>query len=307
MKCTEFENIVNEYIDNEIEDTHIEEHLKTCERCKLLYDETLEIKNLLGDLEVVDLPDDFEETLHVQLLEAKNDMKITPMTSRFKIIGSIAAVAVLSIIAFRAGTLMPLNKESDNAMMATANVAYDMANEETESMDMDEMAIESAVESIEEEAFGMNKTALRMDIPFNYARESITYFLTGEQSVVVEEAWLENFDYKELMYFNKQAEFYVHEIDFEAFNDMIFTNLSIENSVILDNSMFIDDTLNQYYESEDQIAQLDKTLLEASDDDKTEIEENIILEKENLDFLEYDVMNIEHYKGYKKIIIIWED
>lgn len=308
MKCTEFELLVNEYVDNEIEDKNIEEHLKTCESCQKLYEETLEIKNLLSDLEPLDLPDDFEETLHDKLVEVKQEMKVLPLTSRFKVIGSIAAVAVLSILAFRAGTLMPLDGNSDDNMMATANVAYemDMDTEETESMEMNDMAMEEEAGDMSI-VYSSNAKALRMDVPNKYAKESITYFISPIESKLFDEMWLEGFEYIELIYLEPNVELYIHEADFEAFNDMMFYNLIVENSVILDNTAFIDETLVVYGESTANLDKLKEDIKTATDNEKVEIEEDIEFESGQIDAIEYDVKNIEHYKTYKKVIIKWED
>lgn len=309
MKCTEFELIVNEYVDNEIEDKSIEEHIKTCDSCRKLYEETLEIKNLLSGLDVIDLPEDFEESLHDKLVDAKNEMKVVPLTSRFKLIGSIAAVAVLSILAFRAGTLMPLGTSSDNAM-ETANIAYnmDMADDaDVESLGMAEEAL-VADEAVEAElTYSANAKAIRMDNPLNYAKESVTYFISPIESRPFDEIWLEGFDFKELIYLDMTIEFYIQESDFEKFNEIMYSNLIVDNSVILDNEGYISEKEIVYDEAKSDLKALEDSLEEADSDEKAEIEESINIERGQIEALEYDVQNIEYYKGYKKIIIKWEE
>lgn len=158
MKCTEFEQKINEYVDGELKESveALETHMASCSECRALYEETMELKALMADLDEVALPDDFEAELHEKLVAAKNEMTVVPFYRHraVKAIGSIAAVAVLSFIVIKAGSLLPqMGGDYDDANMNIAandsmNDSADMAMNEADMSEAPEMASDGESEEM---------------------------------------------------------------------------------------------------------------------------------------------------------------
>ncbi|GAU77397.1 DUF4349 domain-containing protein [Fusibacter sp. 3D3] len=73
MKCDDARLLMNLAIDDEInhEDlSQLNAHLDHCEQCTVEYEELKYLKELMGEMEMKELPNDFEKELHVRLLEA---------------------------------------------------------------------------------------------------------------------------------------------------------------------------------------------------------------------------------------------
>lgn len=79
MKCENYRDMISLYIDDKLDKNGkeiVEEHLKTCEHCKKELDELIEIRNILLEAPVAELPEGFKESLHEKLLKtSKEDEK----------------------------------------------------------------------------------------------------------------------------------------------------------------------------------------------------------------------------------------
>jgi anti-sigma factor RsiW len=70
MKCETIRNMISSYIDkdlNDIEKTALEKHLAECEQCREEYETMLDIIAVCGNLEEVELPQNFRTELHQKL------------------------------------------------------------------------------------------------------------------------------------------------------------------------------------------------------------------------------------------------
>lgn len=70
MRCAEITELISLYIDNMLDEhtAHIlEGHFKECEICRQEYEEMLSIQNMCRELPLMELPADFESSLHEKL------------------------------------------------------------------------------------------------------------------------------------------------------------------------------------------------------------------------------------------------
>lgn len=163
MKCTDFENNVNDFIDdelNKVSSKDMKNHIDKCDECKQLYEELVELKVMLSNVEELELPDKFAEELHEKLVEVSNENKVVSISDRFrkyKVIASVAAVVLISVVAIRATDFsMNFGVGSDDAADMAVNEAFevelanDMAVEETTESASYEATEESAEEEVVE-------------------------------------------------------------------------------------------------------------------------------------------------------------
>jgi hypothetical protein len=105
-KCTEYKEMIYEYIDNELDSnllTEFEDHIKICLSCKVELDEYVQTLKLINSIEEEELPQNFKENLHAKLIEEKSnsDKKNNILFIRkkyFRVIGSIAAIFIFAVI-----------------------------------------------------------------------------------------------------------------------------------------------------------------------------------------------------------------
>ncbi|SHJ21485.1 Putative zinc-finger [Geosporobacter subterraneus DSM 17957] len=114
MKCTELNELISLYIDNML-DEHTNEiintHIRECSDCRSTYQELKKILEQCSKLPMVDLPEDFETSLHEKLIGASLDIygekeEIIELTSikqkkrpiDWKMLASIAAMFIVFVI-----------------------------------------------------------------------------------------------------------------------------------------------------------------------------------------------------------------
>lgn len=103
MKCEKIQELLSEYIDNEINEItkkEIATHLEKCPKCQSEYVELKNIINLCGEMENIDLPENFETQLHTKLLECNKEKTNTTLkfANYIRIFSSVAAVLVLLFV-----------------------------------------------------------------------------------------------------------------------------------------------------------------------------------------------------------------
>jgi len=79
MKCEQAKQLMNAYVDGEInqhENHKLQEHLDTCESCTVEFEEIKYMIQLMGEVDLKELPIGFEEELHSKLIMASNEMII---------------------------------------------------------------------------------------------------------------------------------------------------------------------------------------------------------------------------------------
>ena len=77
MKCIEARELMNAYIDNTLSDKELaslERHLDSCESCTVEFEEFKYMVQLMGEIELKELPKGFEEELHEKLILASGEM-----------------------------------------------------------------------------------------------------------------------------------------------------------------------------------------------------------------------------------------
>jgi hypothetical protein len=110
MKCDEIRELLSLYIDRMLDESQareVEEHLSACSDCRKEHDDFVMISELLGETEMVPVPDEFQFRLRKALKEEKAAMigegiLAVPAKKKnhWRIITSIAAVFAVGILSF---------------------------------------------------------------------------------------------------------------------------------------------------------------------------------------------------------------
>jgi len=186
MKCNYVQDNIDAYIDGELgDDTQaFKAHLETCEACQKIYDETMEIKALLSDLEPLELPDDFESSLHDKLMATK----VLPFYKQplVKGIGYVSSIAAVGVIAFLSG----FNMTDGNQVDLVANDYGDAGLMEVkrEMLPEDDMMPESAVmdsKDYDDEAEDFYEAGITSDVNEEDGVDITTTFMNGEMPPMV--------------------------------------------------------------------------------------------------------------------------
>lgn len=316
MKCNEFENLINEYVDGEL--THsidiLEEHMDECEACKALYEETLELKNMLTGLDMIELPDDFEDTLHNKLVEVSKD-NIRPIhkwNRNFKLVGSIAAVLLVSVLAVKSLPQMG----SDNMNMAyneateDATVAYAM-NESDAVMD-DSFATESVADADVQENSAMvtgmpeaaEAKALTLRMPSQvFVNEGRTFYLRNADRESLE-SFIETKVFRNLEILPYQYQFYMESSTIDEFVKELKGNFEVTNELVLDYTYDLESFYTEYNMQSEYINQLQGEYDSAEGEVKEEIKARIDAGISLLESYEANLDTIRSFDGYKQVIII---
>lgn len=102
-KCKETENLIFDYIDKILparKEKIVLKHLETCDKCNLVYQEYLELKEQLCSVQLEELPENFEKELHIRLVQ-ENDSK---HKSRIwiPVVSTAVTAALAAIVIFNA-------------------------------------------------------------------------------------------------------------------------------------------------------------------------------------------------------------
>jgi len=110
MKCNEIRELLSLYIDRMLDENQlkeVEEHLSTCDACKNEYNELKEMLDLLGQAEMVPVPDAFgirlKKALNEEVLNRTDSGIIgTPSKKKkpWRVLTSVAAVFAVGILSF---------------------------------------------------------------------------------------------------------------------------------------------------------------------------------------------------------------
>ena len=154
MNCDRYEDQIHLYVDHRLDKREIEEllkHMESCTHCQETYEEISALKDLLGGMQMKELPEGFKEELHVKLVEASTEKQETWLdklkesfksNTRTKMVVSFGSVALAAVLVVGSTGLIP----SINQMKMTEEVAYesydDYATEEAPEM-MATMAVET--------------------------------------------------------------------------------------------------------------------------------------------------------------------
>lgn len=329
MKCNEFEKIVNEYVDGELKQSiDIEEHISSCDVCKALYEETLELKEILSGLDTIELPDDFEDTLHDKLLAVSKEMnetqKVIPIRKwhkQFKILGSIAAVMLLSVLAARTFPMMGSDNDSamnDSFEMNTQNIAVMEVEEESsaasyasddvadvvesETTDM-EVAETAMVTTISPEAATSKAFTLRVPTQ-GFVGEGRTFYLkkTSLESI---DRLIEQVNIDSLEILPNQYQFYIQTNQLDDFVNSLTTQFTIIEERQLNYSYELKSFYKNYNVKNEYIDSLEGQYAIATEGpSKDELKVRIEAETSVLSSYEIGFIEIERLKNYTQITII---
>lgn len=127
MKCETIRNMMSSYIDkdlNSIEKTEFEKHLAECEECREEYEILFDIIAACGNLEEIELPQNFRTELHQRLNEVKKKRNLFSGimgSKRMKMATGLVAAAL--VIAIGIGSAPLLFNISNSKMAQTADSA----------------------------------------------------------------------------------------------------------------------------------------------------------------------------------------
>lgn len=314
MKCNEFENLINEYVDGEL--THsidiLVEHMDECEACKAVYEETFELKNMLAGLDMIELPDDFEDTLHNKLVEASKD-NIRPIhkwNRNFKLVGSIAAVLLVSVLAIK--SLPPMGRDNMNMAYNDAtedNAAAYAMNESEVAMD-DSFETESVVDVQEDSAMvaGMPEAAetktLTLRMPSQvFVNEGRTFYLRDADRDKLE-SFIETTIFRNLEILPYQYQFYMESSAIDEFINELRGNFEVTDELVLDYTYDLENFYTKYNMQSEYIDELKSDYDSAEGEVKEEIKARIDAAISLLESYEANLDTIRSFEGYKQIIII---
>lgn len=110
MKCNEIRELLSLYIDQMLDEgqaKEMEEHLSACDACRNEYNELKGMINLLGQAEMIPVPDAFSFRLKKALNEEKQNRMASGITGEpskkkkpWRIITSVAAVFAVGVLSF---------------------------------------------------------------------------------------------------------------------------------------------------------------------------------------------------------------
>lgn len=323
MKCAEVQNLIEEYVDGEL--THsielVEEHIDTCVECKAFYLETIELKNMLSGLDMLELPEDFEDSLHAKLVEASEEVtvekKVVPFNkyrTPIKWIGSIAAIAIVAISVYQIVPFddaldqnfasMESTKEMNTETTYTANIAADDVNGE---------AAEESMEMAETEEAAPDSVGVMMDTSQNKVRTLMSaqpilvstgtvyhMNITGEAV----ETFIGNYDIRDLIIGETSFEFYIGKDEMKIFDDALKTTFGVTEEVFIDYSFEIQDIRIAYENQVEYVKELEDAYQKANESDKEKLKADLDFEKNILISYEVDLNSIEAYSELTQVIII---
>ena len=127
MKCETIKNMMSSYIDkdlNNIEKAEFEKHLAECEECRAEYESLTDIIAACGNLEEIELPQNFRTELHQRLNEEKSKRNFFSGimgSKRMKMAAGLVAAALVIAIGIGGSSLL-----FDNSMKMAQESAPDM-------------------------------------------------------------------------------------------------------------------------------------------------------------------------------------
>jgi len=154
MKCETIRNMISSYIDkdlNDIEKSELEKHIAECKECREEYENLLDIIAACGNLEEVELPQNFRTELHQRLVgEKKNFFSGILGKKSMKVAAGLVAAVLIAVIGIGSSDLFGKNAKmaQESAVApgygeatepAAPDVAYDMGENKAKGMAKAEM------------------------------------------------------------------------------------------------------------------------------------------------------------------------
>ena len=101
MKCSEVQKHISSLVDLELdekEENKLLVHIDHCSECRRIYNEEKRIKEQINNLELEELPTNFNETLNEQLKKEQKTNRLVLFAKRYKKYIAIAAVFIFAVI-----------------------------------------------------------------------------------------------------------------------------------------------------------------------------------------------------------------
>ena len=171
MKCEQAIQMMNAFVDgelNELELKKLTQHMDSCESCTVEFEEIKYLVQLMGEMDLKELPMGFEEELHAKLVYASNEMHASQELASDKhnnIIGNwlsaiknikikrsyfaIAAVPLVMVIVVLASKnfLMGASKNESAVMDMDSAYEYGIVEETRAAVMMPEVSDENSLKS----------------------------------------------------------------------------------------------------------------------------------------------------------------
>lgn len=224
MNCEQYDALIHLYVDHRLDKKETQEllsHMETCTHCRETYEEVNALKDLLGGMQMKELPEGFEEELHVKLVEAsvkKEKSWLDKLKDRFfsgtkiKMAVSFGGVAIATVLVVTSSGLLPSMKqlESANYEFAYKDTDQSIENynmEQAEMMRTAEPQIESTKESQEEmpamikaETFDTGDIQVSFDeshtVDFNAINDKTNFALENKEAEAFTETVIQEEDFK---------------------------------------------------------------------------------------------------------------
>ena len=201
MNCNKIHELIDMYVDgnlSEAENREIEKHMEECDDCKAMVEDMLSLKDMLGNLPELDLPENFEAELHNKLVEEASqntlDKKVKTgpwgFFNKYKYtLSTVAAVFVVAVI-LTTGGLDELRggMESDMSYDTVQSTEY-AESEATEAAP--EMAVMMEAKEESKESYGVaTDRSAPVTVTFNEgvdvdtnAMDESNYTVTSEPTI----------------------------------------------------------------------------------------------------------------------------
>jgi hypothetical protein len=150
MNCERYEALIHLYVDHRLDKKETEDllsHMETCTHCRETYEEVNALKDLLGGMQMKELPEGFEEELHVKLVEASveketswiDKIKETLFSgTKMKMAVSFGGVAIAAVLVIGSSGLLPSMNQLESA---NYEAAYEYADDAAQEYGMAEPAL----------------------------------------------------------------------------------------------------------------------------------------------------------------------
>ena len=119
MDCTKFLEDMSMYLDNmstDIERIEFERHLEACKDCRIQFNNFKTMLECVNDIDEIELPSDFETTLHNKLvMEIEKDKKKARFPLQLKVVSGIAAAIAVVVISVTLTNQYPIGRGMKSA------------------------------------------------------------------------------------------------------------------------------------------------------------------------------------------------
>jgi len=131
MNCEFDKTKISAYIDGELSTEEIretEEHIKSCSECKAFYEELMEMKEMLFEMEEIELPQGYEDELHKRL-SSSFGMNKAKKNYNWKKWTAVAAILLVGFVSYNVWKPAGLMMKSAEDGMAAETVEMSIAAE----------------------------------------------------------------------------------------------------------------------------------------------------------------------------------